>query len=614
MCLIPRLIPMAPSPAGRWLPVLLLIGKLSIAAEHHDRAGDPSAFDPLKYVDPLIGAADGGNVFAGATLPYGMAKASPDTNSSSNQGGFTLDGSPITGFSVMHDSGTGGSPSLGSFPLFGYNSCPDNDVNRCFFPKKDRARFGSYAADSVRAKPGRFGITLSDGRMVEMTTSLHAALFRFMFQNSSPEDRPLILQDLSDLSDSRQDNATIRVDGRRITGDAVFVPSFGQGTYKLYFCSDFDGADIFDSGIFVNSRASSNVKELKISRSINGYPLPGGAFVRFVNASNPIYVRVGVSFISSEQACSSAEQEMPGLGPADFEKYAQTSTSAWRQKLAPIVVSPEGVDDRSLTSFYSGFYRTMVSPQNYSGENPLWNDGEPYFDSFYCIWDLFRSALPFLTIVDPHAVTQMVRSLISTYKHEGWLPDCRMSLNKGYTQGGSNADNVLADAFVKGIKDKVDWEKGYEAVKKDAEVEPYDWCCEGRGGLDSWKSLGYIPEQDFDFRGFGTLTRSVSRTLEYAYNDYCVAQLASSLGGRADRAKYISSSGNWRNLWKKDQSSHFKNGTDTGFSGFFQPRYLNRTWGSQDPLACSNIQQDGACSLQNTGRETFESSLWEYGL
>lgn len=108
--------------------------------------------------------------------------------------------------------------------------------------------------------------------------------------------------------------------------------------------------------------------------------------------------------------------------------------------------------------------------------------------------------MPFLTILDAPAVTNMIRSLIDTYRHVGWLPDCRMSLNKGYTQGGSNADNVLADAYLKGLRDGIDWETGYEAVVKDAEIEPYDWCCQGRGGLDSWRQKGYIPMHDFDFK------------------------------------------------------------------------------------------------------------------
>ena len=94
----------------------------------------------------------------------------------------------------------------------------------------------------------------------------------------------------------------------------------------------------------------------------------------------------------------------------------------------------------------------------------------------------------------------MIRSLIDTYRHVGWLPDCRMTFNKGYTQGGSNADNVLADALLKGLKDGIDWEVGFQAVVKDAEEEPFDWGCQGRGGLDSWKSLGYVPAQDFDYK------------------------------------------------------------------------------------------------------------------
>ncbi|KJZ77709.1 hypothetical protein HIM_02886 [Hirsutella minnesotensis 3608] len=591
--------------------LLALLGGVTLAATGHD-GRSASAFDPLEFVDPLIGSTNGGNVFPGATLPYGMAKAVADTNSDSRQGGFTLDGAPVTGFSVMHDSGTGGSPSLGIFPLFAYSSCPGGDVNRCVFPKKERARFGSYAQDSVRAKPGFFAITLNGGPKVEMVATEHSALFRFSFESAAPGDKPLILQDLTDLSDSRQDNATIRVDPKtgRIIGDAVFLPSFGQGNYKAYFCTDFRGADIADSGIFVNSRASTEVKNLKISRSINGYPLPGGAFIRFTHADKPIYARVGISFISSERACSNAEREMSGF---DFDKYEQTATTTWRQKLSSIVVNASGIDKSVIKNFYSSIYRTMINPQNYTGENPRWQDGEPYFDSFYCIWDLFRSQAPFLAILDPEAVEQMVRSLISTYEHEGWLPDCHMSLNRGLTQGGSNADNLLSDVYLKGIKGKIDWEKGYEAVKKDAEVEPYDWCCHGRGGLQSWKKLGYIPVEDFDYQGFGTLTRSISRTLEYAYNDFCISQLAAALGRKADHEKYTASSANWRNLFKADQSSHWSNGTDTGFRGFFQPKYLNQTWGSQNPLTCSNLDSGSACSLQNNGPETFESSIWEYG-
>lgn len=198
----------------------------------------------------------------------------------------------------------------------------------------------------------------------------------------------------------------------------------------------------------------------------------------------------------------------------------------------------------------------------------------------------------------------MIRSLIDTQRHLGWLPDCRMSLCKGtplspphplpplttagYTQGGSNADVVLADAFVKGISDQIDWEAGYRAVKKDADEEPYDWSNEGRGGLMSWKSLHYIPVEDFDYLGFGTMTRSVSRTLEYSYNDFTIAQIARGMNNSADAEKYEASSRNWENLFRADQRS-VVNGSDTGFTGFVQPKYLNGTWGYQVHLPNTHI-------------------------
>ncbi|KAL4886575.1 glycosyl hydrolase family 92-domain-containing protein [Aspergillus karnatakaensis] len=567
-------------------------------------------YDVLQYIDPLIGSANGGNVFSGATLPYGMAKAVADTDSPSNQGGFTLDGSRITGFSSMHDSGTGGQPSLGNYPLFPHVSCLNDEVNGCVFPK--RTRRTSYYPDTVKASPGYFALTMSSGIQVDMTAAHHTSLFRFRI-TSNQTTSPLILLDLTDLSNSRQDNGTIHVDAAtgRLTGHARFLPSFGSGSYVPYFCVDFDSdAGIRDNGIFVNSRASTNEKNLTVSRSINGYPLPAGAFVRFEHRqSHTIKARVGLSFISISQACRNAEDEIPDF---DFEATRSNAVDAWTAKLAPIRVSRTGVESSVLTNFYSGIYRTMVNPQDYTGENPLWRSAEPYFDSFYCLWDSFRSQLPFLTIFDPPAVTRMVRSLIDTQRHLGWLPDCRMSLCKGYTQGGSNADVVLADAYLKGLREGIDWEAGYAAVRKDAEVEPYAWSNEGRGGLASWKSLNYIPVEDFDYVGFGTMTRSISRTLEYSYNDFTIAQLARGMNKTEDAERYETTSRYWQNLFRADQTS-FISGNDTGFLGFFQPKNLNGTWAYQDPLTCSSIDSSGrACSLQNNAAETFESSIWEY--
>lgn len=569
-----------------------------------------AAFDPLMYVDTLIGTANGGDVFPGATLPNGLAKAVADSTDGGDQGGFVSDGATINGFSSLHDSGTGGEPSLGNFALFPFANAPTPDS--ATFNKNQRAV--GYDNTSVVASPGFFGITLNNGIRTEMTTTMKTALYRFSWGPQGNSGTPMIIMDLTDLSNSRQDNASITVDSKtgRMKGNGIFLPSFGSGNYSAYFCADFTGAKMLDNGVFVNSRASKDLHSVQVSRGINGFPLPAGGFIRFDKPGNTnVTARVGISFKSEDQACSNAQSEIPSY---DFAGVQAAAVTAWRQKLSPITVSTTGINHSMLVNFFSSQYRTHISPQNYTGENPLWVSNEPYFDSFYCIWDLFRSTMPFLTIVDPVTVSQMLRSLIDTYVHSGWLPDCRMSFCKGYTQGGSNADVLIADAYVKNLTNGINYQTAYAALIKDAEVEPYDWSVEGRGGLDSWKSLGYIPVQDFDYKGFGTYTRSVSRTLEYAYNDFCVYEVGKAMGA-TNSSIYQGRSENWKNLFKANQTSDLLNSTQsTGFTGFFQPKYNNMTWGYQNPLMCSNIDNSGAaCSLQADGAETFESSLWEYG-
>ncbi|CBF75442.1 hypothetical protein AN3764.2 [Aspergillus nidulans FGSC A4] len=491
-----------------FITLLLFASTIAYALASTSTTHDPNT-DPLAYVNPLIGSTNGGNVFSGASLPYSIAKAVADVDGQ-NTAGFASDNSRVTGFSALHDSGTGGNPSLGNFPLFPQVCADSDDVNSCRFGKSARAT--GYRNESVVARPGYFGLELESGIVADMTVAARAALFRFSFPSStSTEDggSPLILLDLTDLWDSRQ-NASISViaEDARILANGTFLPSFGAGSYRAYTCVDFYGGLVRDSGIWVNDRAGTDV---------------------------------------------------------------QRSGSA------------------------------TLSRRHYGHEPLTWNGS---------IWDSFRVQHPLLTIIDPETQSRMVRSLLDTYKHEGYLPDCRMSLCKGWTQGGSNADIVLADAYVKNLTGPIDWSLAYEAMVNDAEKEPLEWSYEGRGGLQSWKRLGYIPYLDFDYLGFGTNSRSISRTVEYAYNDFCVATVGRGLGKGQEYETYLARSGNWRNLYKKDQTS-FVNGTDTGFVGFFQPRYLNGSWGYQDPIACSALSGSW-CSLTSNPSETFESSVWEY--
>ncbi|KAF2096351.1 alpha-1,2-mannosidase [Rhizodiscina lignyota] len=587
---------------GLFLSVLSALLAQSTCAQNSSSSG-------YNFVDPFIGTKNGGHVFAGATLPFGMAKAVADVTNE-NQGGFSFDSSTVSGFSHMHDSGTGGGASLGNFPLFPQPNCPGDQIDNCKFPKALRGT--TFVNGSQEARPGYFAISLNNSIKAEMTVSNHTALYRFTFSGDNLS--PLILADLTDLSNSRG-NGSVAVDNDsgRIIGNGTFNPSFGIGTYDLHFCADFSGAKIRDTGVFVNNRAGTEPKSVNVvPDGVNTGTdiLPVGAWTQFnaPDSKGEIIARVGVSFISTDQACSNAEKEIPDF---DFDGTLAAAEKVWKEKLDVISINAGGVSDDIQTVFWSAIYRGMISPQDYTGENPLWESDEPYYDSYYCIWDSFRSIHQLITLLDPESQTRMVRSLIDIYRHEGKLPDCRMSLCKGFTQGGSNADIVLADSYLKNITEGVDWATGYKAVISDAEDEPPNWSVEGRGGLTSWKNLHYIPTDDYDPFGAGPFTRSISRTVEYAYDDFCIAEIAKGLGHTADYEKYTQRSKNWRNMFKKDQTS-LLSGKDTGFTGFLQPKFLNGTWGFQDPAFCSPLLNFTSCFLNPEGHETYEGSCWLY--
>lgn len=354
-------------------------GLLALTLSALPNAAAKQKCDNLQYVDPLIGTRNEGNVFPGATLPYGLAKAVADVDGQ-NTGGFGLDGSNVTGFSSVHDSGTGGNPSLGNFPLFP-QVCDDDELNGCMYRIGDRKVH--YVEDSVVAEPGYFSLKLESGVEADMTVAEHTALYRFKFPERG-DAHPLIMLDLTDLWQSRQ-NASIHVDEEsgRMIGNGTFLPSFGAGSYMMHFCVDFFGADVHDTGVWINNRAGTEPKQIYITRGFNLFYIQGGGFARFEpKEDDTVTVRMGMSFISSEQACRSAQREIPDP-IEDFDKLVKSAKNEWREKLSPISVKSGGASEDLLKSFWSGAYRNMILPQNYTGENPHWDTGLPYFDSFY---------------------------------------------------------------------------------------------------------------------------------------------------------------------------------------------------------------------------------------
>ncbi len=190
-----------------------------------------------------------------------------------------------------------------------------------------------------------------------------------------------------------------------------------------------------------------------------------------------------------------------------------------------------------------------------------------------------------------------------------------MSFCKGYTQGGSNADVVIADAFIKNLTDGIDWKTAYEAVVSDAEVESGNWGVEGRGNLVSYHELGFIPWNDVDSNGTGPPSRSLSRLVEYAYDDFCISQLAEGLGHKADAAKYRRRGANWKNAWNAEQRDIYRDETGDvvagDFIGFPQQRLINGSFRYQNTRLCSPVNSFHGC-YYDTVYDTYEGSPWLY--
>ena len=288
--------------------------------------------------------------------------------------------------------------------------------------------------DSVEARTGYFSIDLASHVRAEMTASMRAALYRFTFPadhvvsyptpegNITAHSGPLLLIDLQDLGGTSLSfgaGCQIYPESGRMIGEGTFMPSFGRGTYVAYFCADFKGAKIRQGGVFTGDHPVTNATYMNgVDRGFSNPSGSGGTWLQFEQSpTDQILARVGISFKSTDQACRNAETEIRDF---DFEDTVARAEDAWREKLGAVQVDSTGVSKELQTVFWSGLYRSLVSPQNYTGENPLWESAEPYYDSFYCIWDSFRAQHPMLTILDPGAQTEMVRALVDIYRHVGW--------------------------------------------------------------------------------------------------------------------------------------------------------------------------------------------------
>ncbi len=522
---------------------LCVLGGLSLfAAEHLLCAAEPRL---TKLVDPFVGADGGGNTVPGAAVPFGFVELSPDTTNADTSG-YASDGQVI-GFSATHVSGTGGDSKYGNFRVS---------------PTSGPIRVGNlrFAKSDESASPGYYAVTIG-GIRCELTAARLAAVERFTFPAGA--DGNIILDaSLRTKLAQRATHVEVNiVDDSHISGTATFTGGWNPGAYTLYFFAAFN-RPMKSWGTWTADLTSTLTlpgQRHQVGDQTHNYANQAGAYGAFDTSQDRVVeMKIGVSFISVDKARANVVRE-------DFDTVRRQAVDAWEQVLSKIAV--EGGTDAQRRIFYTALYRAHNMPHDLTGENVWWESKEPHYEDYYTLWDTFRTLHPLFTLIQPERQRDMVRSLIDTYRHTGWLPDARIAGSNGMTQGGSNGDVLIADAMVKGMAG-IDYDTAYQALVKDAEVESARPLNEGRQ-LADYKRLGYISL---------ALNRSGSRTMEYAYDDFAISEVARALGKTEDAEKYLKRSANWTNLWDPKMQC-------------IRPRYADGTW--LENYDCTHEYPDG---------------------
>lgn len=525
-----------------------------------------------RFVDPFIGTEGGGNVFPGATLPYGVVKLGPDMDDNRSNSGYVSGGS-INGFSHVHVSGTGGGSKYGNILVMPFTG----EFNR------DEI---TSPAGSETAEPGYYAADLQryDIR-AELSVSRRAGIHRYTFPAS---DSARILIDAGHLlskgapygEDQQLVGSEIRVlSDRVIEGYSRVRGGWNKGgAYTVYFHAILD-----TPAESIATWQGESLTQDENWRADNGQPT--GALLSFRTAADQqIGMKVGISFISEGKARHNLNLEIEAW---DFDAVRKRADTIWESQLEKIDLGNANRTKKRM--FYTAMYHTMLMPVDRSGENPKWSSEAPYYDDYYAIWDTFRSSNPFLTLISPSREAAIVNSMIDIYQHEGYMPDARSGNDNGRTQGGSNGEILIADAYVKGLEG-IDYEEALQAMLRDAEQPAGgDQQKQGRGGLHDYKTLGYVST---DYERAGT------RTLEYAYDDYCIALVADGMGRDSLYRKYVERAGYWKNLWRPLE--------DDGATGFVWPRKSDGSW--------VDLEAFNTTTAGTWPDFFYESHSWEYSL
>lgn len=549
---------------------IVVLSAWLFASAARGEQGDSAATRPIpgmlgRRVNPFIGSGGNpyvcGNVSPAATVPFGMVRLGPDTAAKSgrratNTSGYYYGDDHILGFSHTRLSGTGARDG-GNFLVL---PCTESDSPPGARPKRE-VRLDHR---QERAFPGYYAITLPEsGIRAELTATRRVGVHRYTFARGA---KPRIFIDVTSVlgrGRSQDGQVRVRADANEVEGSVRTFGTFSAryGGLNVFFVARFShpfaAVQAWEGGALARDRLTASGGDVGVDLTFR--PTGQEPFVE---------VKLALSYVSVQNARANLDAEAGALG---FDRLLEKAVDEWEGKLAQIRVT--GGDDRQHAIFYTALYHSLLMPTTFSdvnGDYPGF-DGKVHRAAGYrfytdmSLWDTFRTTHPLFTWIAPAEHRDMLVSLTEMAKQGGYLP--RWPSGNGYTNSmfGTPADIVVAEAYLKGIRD-FDVKAAYQAMRKTALGPTEKSRFSGRAGVEDYLRFHYCPSD--------RMRQSVARTLEYCYADFAIARLAEALGHREDAALFGAHARYYRNLWNP-QTQYFQPRDTRGtFSPDFRPELL----------------------------------------
>ncbi len=509
---------------------------------------DSRRFDPVDYVNPLMGTdskitLSNGNTYPAIARPWGMNFWMPQTGKMGNGWAYTYASDKIRGFKQTHQP----SPWINDYGQFSIMAT----TGEMALSEDDRASWFSHKAEV--ATPYYYKVYLADHDVTaEITPTERAAIFRFTFPDG---DDSRVVVDAFD----RGSYVKILPAERKIVGFTTRNSGGVPDRFKNYFVIEFD-TPFAETGVWSNDSVVAGVRELGADHV--------GAIVRFVTKrGQKVTARVASSFISPEQA----ERNLLEVAGKNFDEVKGDGRERWNEVLGRIDV--DDPDEQRLRTFYSCLYRSVLfprmffeydasgSPVHYSPYNGKVLPGYMFTDTGF--WDTFRCLMPLVDLLYPSMGEKMQQGLWNAYVESGFYPEWASPGHRN-CMVGNNSASVVADGFMKGLTGSLS-EKMYEGLLDVANKVHPKVKSTGRIGWEYYNRLGYVPYNV-------GINESVARTLEYAYDDWCIYQMGKHLGRpEAELKLYKERSRNYRNVFSKEDKLMRGRNADGTFQSPFNP-------------------------------------------